>query len=205
MLSDSALAIALVGGEAAARRAAWFHFSPMVRRAVRPFVTRFLDEEDLVQEVFLQLFLSLPTLRDLQALRAFVIGVAVRTGQDHRRRGWRRQRTELLIAPEQLSWEPMAHQDVSLQHAVMRVERLLRKIRARDRAAFVLRFVEGMTIKEVANVLGTSIITVTRRCSRAHARLKLLAERDSFLSAYVPSVGQGDGADSSGRPASGGP
>lgn len=74
------------------------------------------------------------------------------------------------------------------QHELMRVARLLQRIRERDRAAFVLRFVEGMQDSEVAESLAISIPTARRRCARAHARLSYLAERDLFLTTYVRSA-----------------
>lgn len=183
--SNTALASAVLAGEAAAQRLAWFRFAPTVRRVLRRFVSRFLDEDDLVQEVFLALFQSLPTLRDPAALHRFVIAIAVQTGRYHSRRGWRRWQSEQPVDPAQLGRELEALDDTHAQHELMRATRLLQNIRTHDRAAFVLRFVEGMTAQEVAYSLGISIATVRRRCSRAQARLKCLAQHDPFLISYV--------------------
>ena len=179
--SDTALATAILAGEATAERLAWFRFAPTVRRVLRRFVSRFLDEDDLVQEVFLALFHRLPTLRDPAALHGFVIAVAVRTAMYHSRRGWKRWQSEQPVDPHQLCCDLEALDDIHAQHELMRVARLLQNIGTQDRAAFVLRFVEGMTAKEAASSLGISIATVKRRCSRAQARLKCLARHDLFL------------------------
>jgi RNA polymerase sigma-70 factor, ECF subfamily len=183
--TDTALASAILSGEVGAERLAWFRFAPTVRRVLRRFVSRFLDEDDLVQEVFLALFHSLPTLRDPAALHGFVIAIAVRTGKYHSRRGWRRWQSEQPVDPDQLCYQLEAVDDVHAQHELRRVARLLQNLRTSDRAAFVLRVVEGMTAKEAANSLGISIATVKRRCSRALAHLKCLAQHDPFLMTYV--------------------
>jgi RNA polymerase sigma factor (sigma-70 family) len=114
-----------------------------------------------------------------------VIAIAVRTGKHHAQCASQRWRSERPAASDQLVWEPEALDDVPTQHALMRVEGLLQQLRERERAAFVLRFVQGMTSKEVADTLGVSLATARRRFSRAKARLNALAGRDVFLTSYV--------------------
>ena len=183
-LSDSALADAASAGEAAARRLVWLRFAPLVRRISCRFVSRFLEEDDLVQEVFFSVFRSLPSLRDPAALRAFVIAVTIRTGKYQARRARTRARVEGYAAFSQLVCGRRAREDVHVQHALVRVDRLLQRIRERDRCPFVLRFIEGMKDDEVAQVLAISVPTVRRRCARAHERFNYLAQRDLFLAAY---------------------
>jgi RNA polymerase sigma-70 factor (ECF subfamily) len=183
-LNDKALAHAALAGEAAARRLVWLRFAPLVRRICSRFVSRFLEEDDLVQEVFFSVFRSLPGLRDPKALRAFVIAVAIRTGKHHARRARSRASFEAAAAFTLLVCEREAREDVEVHHALIRVGRLLRRVCERDRSPFVLRFVEGMKDDEVAEALAISIPTVRRRCARAHARFDYLAERDLILSTY---------------------
>ena len=52
----------------------------------------------------------------------------------------------------------------------------------------MLRFVEGRSIDEVAQRTNVSIATARRRYVRAATRLRLLAERDLFLSDYTPQL-----------------
>lgn len=182
---DRTLATAALAGEASARRLVWLRMSPVVRRTLRRFKSRFLEEDDLVQEVFLSLFRNLPSLREPEALREFVIGIAVRTARYHARRALRRWQFEFPTDLGQLTQEPTAPEDVPVQHAVMRFESLLPQVRERDRAAFVLRYVNGMGAQEVAAILGISVATARRRYSRARERLCGLAECDPFLTTYV--------------------
>ena len=127
---------------------------------------------------------SLPGLRDPAALRAFVIAVTIRTGKYQARRARTRVRVEGYAAFSQLVCGRQAREDVHVQHTLVRVDRLLQRIRERDRCPFVLRFIEGMKDDEVARVLAISVPTVRRRCARAHERFNYLAQRDLFLAAY---------------------
>lgn len=183
--SDAALVSAILAGEAAAQQAACRRFLPAVRWALRRFGPRLLEQEDVVQEVFFTFFRKLHELRDPGALHAFVVAIAVRTGKHHARRGLARWHVEQPVPPEQLGAEVEFLDDLQARHEVGRVYKLLGRARARDRAAFVLRFFEGMTTKETAQALGISIATAQRSTSRARAHLKCQAQRDPFLSTYL--------------------
>ena len=62
---------------------------------------------------------------------------------------------------------------------------LLRKLAERERATFVYRFVEGMTVAQVAVALNVSEPTARRSFSRAYARMQKWAARDPFLYDYL--------------------
>jgi RNA polymerase sigma-70 factor (ECF subfamily) len=71
------------------------------------------------------------------------------------------------------------------REALSRFYHILDGVRTRDRNAFVLRFVEGMEVAEVAAALETSVPTARRCFTRAFKRVSLLASRDPFLSEYL--------------------
>jgi RNA polymerase sigma factor (sigma-70 family) len=74
------------------------------------------------------------------------------------------------------------------REALARFYKILDRIRPRDRVAFVLRFVEGMGVAEVATAVGVSVPTARRCFTRAWERFTLLAGRDPFLAEYVASL-----------------
>jgi len=184
-LSDTALVGAILADQAGAKELAWVRFQPTVRRVLRRFGSRFMDEDDVTQEVFFTFFRKLDKLRDPTALHAFVIAITVRTAKHHAKRGYQRWYIEQPVAPDLLGDEVECLDDLHARHELTRVEDLLRTARPRDRAAFVLRVVAGMTAKEVARTLGISIATAVRSTSRAQAHIKCRAQRDLFLTAYV--------------------
>jgi uncharacterized protein YjcR len=69
--------------------------------------------------------------------------------------------------------------------AFVRFTRLIRKLAERERATFVFRFIEGMTVAQIAQALNVSEPTARRSFSRAWARMQKWAARDPFLNDYL--------------------
>ena len=74
--------------------------------------------------------------------------------------------------------------------ALARFYKILDRVNATDRAAFVLRFMEGLELTEVAAALKLSLATTKRRLARVWARVMLLVERDPVLVHYGPKLVQ---------------
>lgn len=184
LASDAELGHALIGGDPDAFDVAWRRFLPIVRHIVGRQLGAASEIDDAVQEVFLTLFKRIRVLREPAALRAFVIGITVRTvSYERRRRGNRSYSSweaEDAFGALRITADPAAkHAFVSLQHLVAR-------LRERDRVAFMLRFVQGMDSEEIGQVLGVSALTARRSFCRARERLNLWASRDRFLADYLP-------------------
>jgi RNA polymerase sigma-70 factor (ECF subfamily) len=73
------------------------------------------------------------------------------------------------------------------RQALAALYRILDRIDTRRRLVFVLRYVEGLELAELAVVLGCSLATTKRRVADAADRVSLLASRDPALAAYVGS------------------
>ncbi len=133
------------------------------------------DAEDVVQDTFATVLQSLGSMRDGQALRAWLLQVAVRHA--HRRLRRRRLRRFLGLeegTPESVLAEvpgatgvaPEARAELAL------VDRALARMPAAERIAWVLRHVEGEALEDVALACGCSLATVKRRIAAAEARLE---------------------------------
>lgn len=180
--SDAELVAALAEGHLDAFRAAWRRFSPLVGRVLRHALGP--DElEDAQQEVFSCLFQRVGTLRDPQALRPFVLAITWNTVKYERRRRRRRARLTLLAEPADLNLA--GREQTASNLAFVRFVGLLRKLAERERNTFVCRFVEGMTVAQVAIALNISEPTARRSFSLAWARVQKWAARDPFLQDYV--------------------
>lgn len=181
-VSDAELVAALVQGRPEAYRTVWDRFSPLVggvlRRSLGP------DElEDVQQEVFSCLFRRMSTLRDPLALRPFVIAITLNTVKYERRRRRRRARVGLIPDPAQLN---VADRDQPASKlAFARFTRLVRQLAAREQATFVYRFIDGMTLSQIAKAMHISEPTARRSFSRAWARMQKWAARDPFLNDYL--------------------
>jgi RNA polymerase sigma-70 factor (ECF subfamily) len=189
---DETLARALIAKEARAARVVWQRFSPMVRRMIRRTLGPASDVEDLLQEVFLQLFAKVHRLREPKVLKAFIISITTLTMCQELRR--RKLRSWLGIRPDPAALDlRVVHPDPIAREALQRFYSLLDRFAARERTAFVLRVIEGLEVTEVAAALGVSLATAKRSISHVQRRLLLHVERDPLLADYLTeTIGKGE-------------
>lgn len=181
-VSDAELVAALTAGHPEAFRTAWQRFSPLVGGVLRHALGA--DElEDVLQEVFSCLFRRVSTLRDPQALRPFVLAITFNTVKYERRRRRRRARVALIADPAELN--VAGREQPASNLAFVRFVALIRRLAERERTTFVYRFIEGMTVAQVAVALNVSEPTARRSFSRAFARMQKWAEKDPFLNDYL--------------------
>jgi RNA polymerase sigma-70 factor (ECF subfamily) len=186
-VNDADLAQALIDGHPDAPRAVWIRFAPLVRRLVRRSLGPDQAVEDLVQDVFAALFEKPERLREPAAFRGFLIAVTL----NHVSYELRRRRVRRWVGLGQSSELPdirVVESNPDAREALVRFYRILDGVRTRDRLAFVLRYVEGMEVTDVARAMKTSVPTARRCFARAHERVSLLASRDPFLAEYLTAM-----------------
>jgi RNA polymerase sigma-70 factor (ECF subfamily) len=183
-VDDATLARALIERNPQAPRAVWARFSPMVRRIVRRSLGPEQEVEDVVQDVFASLFARPSRLREPAAFKAFIVSVTLHNISYE----LRRRRVRRWVGLSQTSELPdirVVETNPESREALARFYRILDSVNTRDRNAFVLRFVEGMEVADVAAALATSVPTARRCFTRAFKRVSLLAGRDPFLAEYL--------------------
>ncbi|MEV4352327.1 SigE family RNA polymerase sigma factor [Actinoplanes sp. NPDC049596] len=87
--------------------------------------------------------------------------MVVRAAIGEKRRPWRRERSASDAFPEGVAPDPGAGVDERL-----RLRAALRQVPPRQRAALVLRFLEGLSVEETAEVLGCAVGTVKSQTKR---------------------------------------
>jgi RNA polymerase sigma-70 factor (ECF subfamily) len=180
---DTDLVQALRAGEPDAPAALWARYSPSVGRVLAKALGPTVEIEDLTQEVFLRVFGRLPSLRDPSALRAFVLGVAMNVLKWELRRRWIGRRVRLSGTGE-LPDVACTPADAEARHALQHCYRILDSLPTKERMAFVLRCMEGMTIEEAAEALGVSISTAKRWVSRGAAKVAAQVTSDADLCSF---------------------
>jgi RNA polymerase sigma-70 factor (ECF subfamily) len=142
-----------------------------------PLLTRLLastvDAEDALQDTFVTAFRDLGQLREREAFGGWLRGIAVH--QAHRR--FRRRRLWSLLGLDRQI--PDATLDQLAGDAVLpdvradlsRLDELLARLPSKDRAAWILRHVEGYELADVAAACGCSLATAKRRIAAAHERI----------------------------------
>ena len=137
------------------------------------------DARDAAQEVFLKAFKYLRGFDRERDFSTWLHRITVNVCRDMMRRRARRAEqftgeagrgAEQLLSPEDVEEGAIRAQEKAL------VARALSALTDRERAAVVLRDLEGLTAEEAARVLGSSAGTVRSQLSSARAKMKAYCE-----------------------------
>jgi RNA polymerase sigma-70 factor (ECF subfamily) len=128
---------------------------------------------DIAQDTFLKLFSTIQEFRGDAAFSTWVYRLVVNCCLDHKRRGWRLvpladELIAVLRAPGD-SLNAMLHSEMQ-----GRVRSAVERLSPDMRMAVVLRYTEGLSYDQIAEVMGCSAGTVASRLNRA---LKALERR----------------------------
>ena len=133
------------------------------------------DAQDLTQEAFIKALQHQEQLKDEQKAAHWLSRIATNTAIDFMRRQSRATFCELDEAPESHGESP--------EQALLRSEQRnyledgLRLLSPRERAALMLRDVEGLPAEEVAQQLNCSKATVRSHIANARTKLRKYMER----------------------------
>ncbi len=138
------------------------------------------DAQDAAQEVFLRLYRYRHRFDDRRPLEPWLYRVTVNVCRDLGRRRRVRQGVSLdeLEATRPLvsaDPDPAAAAQVAEERRI--VEQALATLAEKERTALVLRDVQGLSTAEVAEVLGSSQVTVRSQICRARLKIKKYRDR----------------------------
>lgn len=191
---DHALVEGLRRGDAAARKELFERFAPHVERVLGRVLGRDPELADALHDTFVQAFGAVASLRDASALKPWLSMVAVYTARGIIRR--RQVRRWLRFwAPEDLPEMESPGPSAEDSWAVARVYALLEKLPVDHRIAFTLRYIEGMSLQEVAEACSCSLATVKRRLSRAQTSFLAASRADPVLAEWATRGEAGDDDD----------
>ncbi|MGZ4031451.1 MAG: sigma-70 family RNA polymerase sigma factor [Tumebacillaceae bacterium] len=164
----------LVAGDQAAFEAVYEHTIDDVYRTVAFLVFDRQDIQDIVNEVYIQMWKSLHTYDRTRAFRFWLHGLVVRQVQDWKRKVWRRLR--LLDRKKSLEVEEFAETDRTVLQSETRQELsdALQHLSYKLRVVIILRYFHSYSLEEIATLLHIPVGTVK---SRHHLALKKLREQ----------------------------
>jgi RNA polymerase sigma-70 factor (ECF subfamily) len=147
-------------------------FNPRLRYFLRKLLSRGDRADDLLQEVWIDVFRQLPRLQNVEAFTAWIYRVARGKATLELRRNGRAQMVDLpevAVAPQQ---EPVfSPEDAARIHAA------LDKLPTEQREVLVLRFLEELSYEEIGGIVGCPLGTVRSRLHYAkQVLLKLLED-----------------------------
>lgn len=140
-----------------------------------------LDAEDLTQDIFLQAYKNLGSLRDSSRSRSWLFQIASNRVRDH----YRKKRLLSLFGSSRFEEDDFdripapenGHHPGALNHLMRRefwdiVKRFTAKLSGTEREVFLLRFMDQLTIREITEVLGKSESAVKTHLYRALRKFK---------------------------------
>ncbi len=142
----------------------------MVLRTAERLLMNSEDAKDAAQEVFVRLHGKLGQLREEKELIPWLYRVTVNICLDQKRRARRNVRMEHARETADRALDP--EQALTLAEEKALVVGALGELSGRERAAIVLRDLEGCTTSEVAQILGSTEVTVRSQISTGRMKIR---------------------------------
>lgn len=158
----------LAGGDPAALEVVWAECSRELYAVALWRTGSASDAEDVVQETLVRLARGAGRLGGVRQPRAWLLRIAHRAAIDLVRR---RRPTETLDAA---ACELVAAADGATRAETAELEQALRALPAPQRTAIGLRYLLGLSLREIGRVTGVPTFTAASRCRLGLARLRLL-------------------------------
>jgi RNA polymerase sigma-70 factor (ECF subfamily) len=193
---DGLIAKAAAGDTTAFRAIYTRHRVDVARLVFRmlPPERRSADTDDVVQEVFFQVYRSLKDFRGQSKFTTWLHRVTVNVVLMHRRSA--KSRPVLTDeAPADLTIDRAAGMpdEEAARHERMRAfSRLLERLAEKKRVVFVLHELEGVTPTEIAKIVGAPVLTVRTRLFYARREIEEMLADEPSLAALKTSGENGD-------------
>jgi RNA polymerase sigma-70 factor (ECF subfamily) len=155
-----------------------------VQRALRSALGPDDDLPDLLQEVFLRALAGIRELESLDRVRSWLTTIAIFTARAHIRRRVRRSWLG-VFSPQRTAASQTEPAPMEARDALRATYAVLDELPVNERLAFVLRFVNGMTLPEAAEACGCSLATFKRRLTRAERLFLERAQKNAALSPWL--------------------
>jgi RNA polymerase sigma-70 factor (ECF subfamily) len=142
--------------------------------------------DTLTQECFLRAYRKRESFRGDSSLRTWLVAIAVNLARDHVRnrrtsfwkRLFQRGRDAAELADTLADKRPTADKMLSAREELGAVWTALDSLSERQRTVFALRFVDDLSLEQIAAVTGTTVGTVKTHLFRATATLRQLTGRE---------------------------
>lgn len=145
--------------------------APRLRRLAYLMCGDWHQAQDVVQQVYVRLYVAWPRLRRADAFHAYARRTVISVVRDDGRRPWRRQERVTGRVPDMPGADPHAVVDTRIA-----LIRYLQQLPERQRTVIVLRYLEDMTVEQTAELLRIEPGTVKSQASRGLATLRRLLD-----------------------------
>lgn len=170
--SDAELVSRARLGDAWAERALYRRHAPKLLRVARRILGNDADALDVLQEAFLAVFQRLGQLLDGAAFGPWLMRSGVRLAS--KKLKWRRFTGRVFfthVDPSEL-FDPKPDAPAEVKEQLHKIGQVLTHLPADQRVAWILRYVEGYELTEVALACGVSLATGKRWIAAAHTKVQ---------------------------------
>jgi len=189
---DLALAQRAAEGDRAAQRDLFHRLKNAVHHTLFRILGANRDIEDLVQDAFLEIFRALPSFRGDSSLARWSQTIATRTAYLAIERRKPAAVDLEVVEDEIVDRDPDAHRIALARQAARRLYAALDRIDPKQRIAFALAVIDGLSLAEVAQLTESSVVAVKTRVWRARRDLMKRAQKDPVLRSYLAEFGGGE-------------
>lgn len=183
-------------GDAEAFRALFQRHRSDVARLVYRMLNAPADLDDVVQEVFVQVFRSLKDFRGQSKFSTWLHRVTVNVVLMHRRSA-RSRPVFTEEAPGDLvadDAQTLPDEDADRRERMRAFQRLLSRLADKKRVVFVLHELEGLSPAEIADIVGAPVLTVRTRLFYARRELEAMLPEEPALRSLSSSFTKKEGA-----------
>ena len=178
-------------GDLVAFRELFHRHRPDVTRLVFRLMGRTADLEDITQDVFLQVYRSLPEFRGDAKFSTWLHRVTVNVVLMARRSA--RSRPSLVFEePEVYDGELLPDEGAARRERLRAFARCIDKLAEKKRTAFLLHDVEGVPAAEVATMVEAPVLTVRTRLFYARKELGEHMRDEPALAAIAERIAAGE-------------
>ena len=185
---DATLIARAQEGDTAAFRQLFVKHRDTVSRIVYRMIGPSPEVEDVVQDVFLNVYRSLPSFRGESKFSTWLYRLATNVTKMHLRRGRSRPRFSDVEVPEAPRDDaPADTPEVHVERAerVRALYRLLDELSEKKREVLVLHDLEGVAAKDIAESLEIPVLTVRTRLFYARKELYAALAAEPSLAAVM--------------------
>jgi len=171
--------LASINGDSNAYRRLVQTYQPQIVSLMWRFTRDRTEAEQLVQDVFVEAFLSLKSYKGHGPFSHWLKKIATRVGY----RFWKQQdKARLLVSVEDFDTidEPDEPGEIDPTEAAAALHSLLAKMPTDDRLVLTLMYFEDCPIDEIAHRMGWTTAGTKMRAMRARGKLKKIAEKEKF-------------------------
>jgi len=185
---DRSLVDRCIGGERAAHRELFRRESRRVHATLFRILGSNLSMDDLVQDVFIEVFKSLASFRGESSLSTWIDRCTAHVALSY----LRKKRPRLLDVPtEETASKASSPEDrVLLKEAARHLYAELDRMDPTLRLALTLHVVDDRPVAEVARMMDASVVATKTRVWRARQHLAKCARRDPALAAFLSHVSE---------------